>query len=177
MPRIRQLTSLLCLALSLTGCPERDPIERAMEEMDLAGDTELILIGDEEPPPEPKARSTSGGKMSGRTAGSSTSSSATSTAPTISEDDVVQVVKRHKGQVRACYEKELKSDPSLIGIVVVAWTVTAAGGVHGTRVISNSTGNTDMESCITRVVEGWAFPASGAGDVDIEYPFRFVPGL
>ncbi len=177
MSRNQRLTPLIVLALCVLGCPEKDPIDRAMEDLELASDTELILIGDEEPPPEPPDSASTGRRGSGRTAGGAASSSAVSTAATISEEDVVRVVKRHKGQVRACYEKELKSDPNLLGIIVVAWTVTASGGVRGTRVVSNSTGNRDMERCITRTVGGWTFPASGAGDVDIEYPFRFVPGL
>jgi TonB family protein len=167
----------LILLLPLLGCPEKDPIEEAMEAMELAIDSEAILIGDEEPEPEPKPRT-----GSGATGGEGASAPSPSTAPemaggsTISQDDVVAVVNRKKGLVRSCYEKELKSNPYLGGVVSVGWTVTSGGGVQNVRILGNSTGNRDMESCITGTIRDWAFPASQAS-VDIEYPFRFTPGL
>ncbi len=97
-------------------------------------------------------------------------------APTISADDVVGVVKRKKGQVRSCYEKELKGEPELYGVVQVAWTVSSSGSVRNVHILGNSTGNQDMEACIERTIAGWSFPSSGAG-VDIEYPFKFRPAF
>jgi hypothetical protein len=97
-------------------------------------------------------------------------------APTISEDDVVGVVRKKKGQVKACYEKELKSEPDLVGVVQVGWTVSSSGSVRNVRVMVNSTGNKDMEQCIERTIGGWSFPSSSAG-VDIEYPFKFRPAF
>ncbi|MDP7111538.1 MAG: AgmX/PglI C-terminal domain-containing protein [Myxococcota bacterium] len=97
-------------------------------------------------------------------------------APTISEDDVVGVVRKKKGRVKACYEKELKSEPDLIGLVQVGWTVTSSGSVRNVKVLVNSTGNKDMEQCIERTIGGWNFPSSGAS-VDIEYPFKFRPAF
>ncbi len=99
-----------------------------------------------------------------------------SSAPTITEEEVVGVVRKKKGQVKACYEKELKTEPDLIGVVQVAWTVTAGGSVRNVKILTNSTGNQDMETCIERTIGGWNFPSSGAG-VDIEYPFKFRPAF
>jgi len=174
------LLRLLLLAVHLAGCEEKDPIEEAMEEIALEVDTTAISIGDEEPTPEPKRASASGGS-SGST-GSSSSSAVGSADPTysgatISESDVVNVVNRRKGQVRACYEKQLKGNPDLAGTVSVAWTVTATGGVSGVRVLRNGTGNRDIESCIVRTIGTWSFPASQGAGVDVEYPFRFTPGV
>ncbi len=97
-------------------------------------------------------------------------------APTISADEVVSVVKRKKKQVKTCYEKQLKGEPNLFGVVQVGWTVTASGSVKNVEVISNNTGNADMEACIERTIAGWSFPSSEAG-VDIEYPFKFRPAF
>jgi len=162
--------SVPLLTVGLTGCPEKDPIEKAMDEMELEVDTDLIMIGDEEPPPEAK-KSRSTGKSKARAPVAVAAS-----GPTISESDVVSVVKKKKGQVRSCYEKELKTEPDLLGVVSVAWTVTGAGGVTNVQILRNSTGNRDMEGCIKRTIGSWSFPASHGGEVDIEYPFRFVPG-
>lgn len=172
------LLSLMLLAAQLVACEEKDPIEEAMEEIELAVDTTSISIGDEEPTPEPRKTSSGGGGSGAANRDSSTASAEPSySAATISETDVVAFVNRRKGQVRACYEKELKSDPYLAGTVSVAWTVTASGGVSGVRILRNGTGNRDMESCIVRTIGGWSFPASHGAAVDIEYPFRFTPGV
>ncbi len=175
--RLLILASTTALLIPLTGCPEKDPIEEAMEDMDLVIDSAAIMIGDEEPEPE---RKTDDDGVAGTGVGSSpsptSSPSSVQGGATISQDDVVAVVNRKKGQVRSCYEKELKANPYLGGVVSVGWTVTSAGGVHNVRIIGNSTGNRDMESCIRRTIGDWSFPASQAS-VDIEYPFRFTPGL
>ena len=156
---------LTAVALLLaTGCPEKDPVDEAMEEMEFAIDAE--------PEPESVVRpSTSVTPEKTETKRSSRRSK-----KTINEDDVVTVVKKKKGQVRSCYEKELKGNPDLSGLVQVAWTVTSSGGVSDVHILANSTGNHDMEGCIKRTIGGWNFPASRGAAVDIEYPFRFVPG-
>ncbi len=171
-----RLTTTLFLLLVLTplACEEKDPIDEVMEEMDLTIDTEAISIGDA-PEPEEKKPDEDDGIASADP--STNVSPSVASGPTISEADVVAVVKRRKGQVQSCYEKELKSDPDLMGVVTVSWTITAGGGVNGVRVVSNSTGNRDMESCIRRTIGGWTFPASNGAGVDIEYPFRFTPSL
>ena len=169
---------LMLFALLVVACEEKDAIEEAMEEIELQIDTTAISIGDAEPTPEPKKTSAAGGGGSSSTSGTTSASTVPAySSVTISENDVVDFVNRRKGQVRACYEKELKSDPYLAGTVSVAWTVTASGGVSGVRILRNGTGNRDMESCIVRTIGGWSFPASHGAAVDIEYPFRFTPGV
>ncbi len=168
-------TLLLLLVLTPLACEEKDPIEEAMAEMDLSIDTEAIAIDDATPAPEPKAADQDDGIASSDPG--TNASPSVATGPTISEADVVAVVKRKKGAVQSCYEQELKGHPDLAGVVSVAWTVTASGGVNNVRIISNGTGNRDMESCIRRTIGGWTFPASHGAAVDIEYPFRFTPKL
>lgn len=169
---------LLPLVVSL-ACGDKDPIEEAMEEMDLSIDIDAISICDEEPSPDPSDRDEEeDGDASHRSGGSRSSGShVSSNGSTITENEIVDVVNRRKGQVRSCYEKELKSDPYIAGVVSVAWTVTSGGGVSNVRVLSNSTGNPDISRCIVRTVGRWSFPSSHGEAVDVEYPFRFTPGV
>ena len=167
-------TLLLLLAMTPLACEEKNPIDEAMEDMELTIDTEAISIGDA---PEPEEKTPSDGDALASAERTSSAAPSVATGPTISEADVVAVVQRRKGQVQACYEKELKSDPDLMGVVTVSWTITASGGVNSVKVVSNSTGNRDMDSCIRRTIGGWTFPASNGAGVDIEYPFRFTPSL
>ncbi|MBW2278154.1 MAG: AgmX/PglI C-terminal domain-containing protein, partial [Deltaproteobacteria bacterium] len=66
----------------------------------------------------------------------------------LSRADVMRVINSHIGQVQACYEKALLSNPSLGGRIVFDWTVTATGKVKGVRVRSSTLGSTKVASCI-----------------------------
>ncbi len=88
---------------------------------------------------------------------------------------VKKYVSRKKGQIKACYEEQLKGNPDLQGKVEVTWTVLPSGGVSGVHVASNSTGNKGLESCIIRRINRWKFP-EGADEFEITYPFNFFSG-
>lgn len=79
---------------------------------------------------------------------------------------------RKKGQINACYEQELKADPSLAGKVEVVWTVNADGSVSGIMVDSNTTGNSSLADCVQRRIRRWRFP-EGEDEMEITYPFVF----
>ena len=87
-------------------------------------------------------------------------------------NSVKKYVSRKKGQIKACYEEQLKADPELSGKIEVTWTVMADGSVSGVGVASNTTGNTDLEKCIIRRIKRWAFP-EGEDEFEITYPFNF----
>ncbi len=93
---------------------------------------------------------------------------------TVSATQIKATIRQNSPQVRACYERQLKSTPSLRGKVVVAWTVGADGKVRSPRAVSNTTGNRDMLPCIRRAVKSWQF-ARAESPQDIEYPFVFKP--
>jgi TonB family protein len=93
---------------------------------------------------------------------------------TISPDQIQATIQQNSGQVRACYERELKSSPSLQGKVVVAWTIGADGRVRSPRAARNSTGNRELSGCVKRALRTWVFPKSESPQ-DIEYPFVFKP--
>ena len=83
-------------------------------------------------------------------------------------------IKRKKGQIRACYEMELKVNPSLAGRVEVVWTVNPDGSVSGVTVDSNTTGSTTLADCIARRIKRWRFPVT-EDEFEITYPFNFYP--
>ena len=93
---------------------------------------------------------------------------------TIGAEAIKAVIDRNSGQVKACYERQLKSQPSLSGKVVVAWTIGADGRVRTPWVPTNSTGNRTLAGCVQRAVGAWRFPTAESPQ-DIEYPFVFKP--
>jgi len=93
---------------------------------------------------------------------------------TISATQIKGTVRQNQGSVRACYERELKSSPTMRGKVVVGWTIGADGKVRSPKIVQNNTGNRDMLPCIRRAIKSWRFPKA-ASPQDIEYPFVFKP--
>ena len=77
-----------------------------------------------------------------------------------SEDaaSVRDTMKRYNARIRACYEKELKSNPDLSGKVTAYWVITTSGGPSDVEVIGNSTGNAGLGACIVREVKRIKFP-------------------
>jgi TonB family protein len=89
-------------------------------------------------------------------------------------ETVQAVIKARTGQVKACYERELKQNPSLRGKVRVAFTITPSGSVRSTEIVQNTTRSADLSPCVRKAVSGWRFPTA-AGSTDVEYPFTFRP--
>lgn len=91
-------------------------------------------------------------------------------------DAINKVVVERKSSIRMTYEKYLKRDPGLAGKITVRFTILASGEVTRIEVLENSTGNTDLESEITRKIALWTFEAISEGEVTVTYPFIFKPG-
>jgi len=87
--------------------------------------------------------------------------------------DVARVVNSHIGQITACYEHALLSNPALGGRIVFDWTVTTSGGVSNVRVRSSTLGDAGVASCISGKIKRWKFPKPEGGNVTITYPFLF----
>lgn len=83
------------------------------------------------------------------------------------------VITSHTADVRACYQNELRRDPSLGGRVTVSFIVSPTGSVESPQIATSTMGNEAVESCITTVVGEWSFPAPEGGSVVVNYPFTF----
>lgn len=82
---------------------------------------------------------------------------------------------KYTGQVKACYEQRLKSNPALNGRVELLWYITG-GRVTSVEVLGNSTDDSELASCIARKVRTWRFPADLEADTEVMYPFILAPG-
>ncbi len=92
--------------------------------------------------------------------------------PESSRDLIQRIMKRHNGAIRACYENALKLDPTVKGQITIAWTINTKGEVEKPTAKTNTTGNKDLEACITKAVEKIRFPATDS-PTQITYPFTF----
>lgn len=83
-----------------------------------------------------------------------------------------RVVRRHLGEVNACYSKELARNPALQGRVMVQFIIAASGSVKEAKTQSSTLGSPAVEDCIVAALKSWEFPKpSPSGDVVVTYPF------
>ena len=85
-------------------------------------------------------------------------------------------IRRYVGGIRYCYERELKSDPTLSGKVSVSFSIDGSGGVAGCSVSANTLGNASVGSCVCRRINRWKFdPPEDGGSSSVNYTFIFTP--
>lgn len=86
---------------------------------------------------------------------------------------VAKEVRARMGAIKGCYERALKRNPSLSGKIKIRWTITAAGTVSGIEIDEDTLGDSEVASCIKRLIAGWRFPAPSGGAVEVVFPFVF----
>ena len=95
----------------------------------------------------------------------------------LDKEEIRKVVRANIGDVRACYNSVLESDPDWAGRVAISFTIGPVGAVTATRVESTEERDHGLAQCVAGVIETWAFPApEGGGNVLVTYPFHFAPG-
>ncbi|MDH5674616.1 MAG: TonB family protein [Myxococcales bacterium] len=89
---------------------------------------------------------------------------------------VVAMIKRRIGAIRACYEKELRRNPTLAGKVTIEFAIQPRGNVTGVKVTTNTTGESAVGTCVANAVQRFRFnPGPEGGAVVFSYPFVFAP--
>jgi hypothetical protein len=89
------------------------------------------------------------------------------------QNEVSKVVKTNAGQLRYCYENQLKTNPGLGGRVEIGWTVEENGTTSGVYTINNETGDATLATCIEGKIRRWRFTPGGATG-DVSWPFVFT---
>jgi outer membrane biosynthesis protein TonB len=86
------------------------------------------------------------------------------------------VVKGHEAQIQRCYAQAAKvtnPDDPLEGRIDVRFSVMPDGSASNVRVARNTSGSTQLGSCVAGLVGSWKFPAEVAEPVDFIWPFVF----
>lgn len=87
-------------------------------------------------------------------------------------DKVRVALKKYQTQVKACYEVRLKENPNLSGRIAISVTVNS-GQVRGVKFDENTTGDKDLETCVTGKVRTWRFDSSVTDEIYL--PFALSP--
>jgi hypothetical protein len=83
----------------------------------------------------------------------------------LAAEAVRRVALRNLGQVRACYERVLRNNPSLAGSVAVRLTISSSGAVTNTTVVGNTLADAAVSTCVAAAGRRWQFPAPDGGGV------------
>jgi len=94
----------------------------------------------------------------------------------LNADSVRMVVQHHLPQVRACYDRALKQQATLKGIVEIRFTISEQGAATSSGVHRNTTGHLGLGLCLAVIVKRWRYPRPVGGAVEFVYPFVFSSG-
>jgi len=85
--------------------------------------------------------------------------------------EIESMVRRRATQIRACYERRLKRDPSLAGTVSLRLRVGDAGQVTRVDVEGSTLTDPLVAECLRREAAGWSF--TQGRNATVVYPFVF----
>jgi TonB family protein len=91
-------------------------------------------------------------------------------------DTIRRIIRRHRSEIRFCYERQLAKKPDLEGMVSVKFTIGPLGSVTKAKIAKSTVGNEAVEQCIVKAVKRWAFPQPCDGKVVVTYPFMLTQG-
>lgn len=93
---------------------------------------------------------------------------------TIDKEAVRRVIRSILSQIRACYERSLRRDPTLTGKVVINFEIGAGGRVVAARPKSNTLADSSVGSCVAERIQEQRFPEPPGGTIAVvAYPFVF----
>jgi ferric-dicitrate binding protein FerR (iron transport regulator) len=75
-------------------------------------------------------------------------------------------------QVRACYERRLKTNPALEGKLTIRIEVDKEGVVSHASLDTDTVPDPRVGQCALRALQGWRFPAGTAADLVLPFEFR-----
>ncbi len=114
-----------------------------------------------------------GARSEARVSGSVATEAAEIDSSDVDQGKLGAFVRARIGLIKACYENQLKRNPSLRGKIRIRFTILETGGLTDVAVTENSLGSPEVASCIVGTMRGWRTPFRPSGTVTVEYPFVF----
>jgi len=89
---------------------------------------------------------------------------------------VARIIRGQLGGIQACYERELRNNPTLSGRLEMNFTIGASGRVtHVSAGGPMASVAPAVGSCVSGRLRGLVFPSPEDGSVDFSFPFTFTP--
>lgn len=96
---------------------------------------------------------------------------------TIDNAGVRRVFNARHGEMQACYERALKSDPELQGKVTLTVRIGKGGAPVMTRARSSQLRSKTVLNCMEQSSKKWLFPSPEGGTVSVNKPYNFEPKI
>jgi hypothetical protein len=140
-------------------------IQLSVGREEMLGSTELPSdVGGGLAPLESESESRAGALVSNNSAGRRT------------EEDIQEVLDRHKGEMFNLYNRALRSDPDLRGELILRLSINSSGRVTDCSIIGSNLGAASLELDLVALVKGIAFGSvPGANEVTTRVPIEFFP--
>lgn len=89
----------------------------------------------------------------------------------LDKEVIRDVIQKHIGEVKHCYEAELEKNKDLAGKLMVNFTIGTDGKVTESKLDQTTLHNAVVEKCVVESVRSWEFPKPKGGVVKVTYPF------
>lgn len=94
----------------------------------------------------------------------------------LEKSEVEAVIRQNLAQIRNCYNRGLRMNPTLSGKVKATFKIGTNGSVDMSRIGDSTLASSDVEECIRGRILSWNFPQPrGGATVDVSYPFILRP--
>jgi outer membrane biosynthesis protein TonB len=120
-----------------------------------------------------RARVDYGAKTEVAVAGSVAAEAAEIDSADVDQVKLASFVKARMAAIKACYETQLKRNPSLHGKIRIRFTILETGGLDEIVAAENGLGSPEVAACIVGTMRSWRTPFRPGGTVTVEYPFVF----
>jgi hypothetical protein len=89
---------------------------------------------------------------------------------------ITREIRARRKAIAACYERALKTRPTLAGKLVVRFSITAAGTISAVDIDDDTLAAPEVAACVRALVLRWRFPPPTEAPVELSFPFVFQAG-
>ena len=91
---------------------------------------------------------------------------------TLSQEQILEVVKANIGRIKTCMAEQAQRDSSVKGKLIIGWEIQPNGKTKNVQIKTPQFKGTYIGTCISSVVTDFSFPKFSGPPIPIEFPFN-----
>lgn len=92
---------------------------------------------------------------------------------TLSDEQISRIMMGQRSYFRKCYTQHLKTNPSATGQMYFSFVIAPQGSIGQIRPLKTTIPDTDLERCVTSVIERIRFASFKGDPIVVNYPIFF----
>jgi len=92
-----------------------------------------------------------------------------------SADEIERVFQKNRGSIDNLYQRALRTNPSLVGKVVIELTIAPGGQVTAVKILSSELGDEKLERKLALRIKKFKFTNANVAEITVTYPIDFLP--